>query len=89
MKTLNIFYVENDQKGCITTPDKWYEKVQMCAEYYLIDDCCRNQPNVSILGVRYYRNAKRALKASEAFFNQGVIIGDSSVKQHSKYKKEA
>lgn len=89
MKTLNIYYSENCQLGCITTPDKWYDKVQMCSEDYLLGDCCNNQPNVSIIGVRYYRNAKRALRASEAFYNQGLIIVDPSVKQHSKYKKEA
>ena len=89
MKTLNIYYSENGQKGCITTPDKWYDKVKMCVEDYLLGDCCKNQPNVCILGVRYYRDYKRALAASATFYKQGLIIGDASVKQHNKYKKEA
>lgn len=87
MKILNIYYSENGQIGCITTPDKWYEKVKMCSEDYLLEDFCRNQPNVCILGVRYYRNAKRAFTAWEVFYKQGLITRDSSVTQHSKFKK--
>lgn len=89
MKTLNIYYSENGQKGCITTPDKWYDKVQMCTEDYLIGDCCKHHPNVCIIGIRYYRTYKRALKATEAYYRQGLITRDSSVSQHSEYKKEA
>lgn len=89
MKTLNIFYVENGQNLTITAPDRWYDKVKMCTEDYLLDDCCKNQPNVSIIGVRYYRTYKQALKASEVFYKQGIITSDSSVLQRSKYKKEA